>query len=116
PYPCQLLFPSDAGAHGSEPWTSDGTANGTQMIADLNPGSQPSLPSGFALFGDKAVFAAPKLYITDGTAAGTKALTAALAGSITVTGGRIFFVGNEAGTTGTQLWVSDGTAAGTHGA
>ena len=31
------------GVHGSEPWISDGTAAGTFMLGDLNPGPDDSL-------------------------------------------------------------------------
>src|SRR4051812_2567059 len=32
------LFFANDGVHGSEPWRSDGTPAGTQMIADIDPG------------------------------------------------------------------------------
>jgi ELWxxDGT repeat protein len=34
----RLLFFADDGVHGMEPWVSDGTAVGTQLLADLAPG------------------------------------------------------------------------------
>ncbi len=32
-----LIFATDDGFHGTEPWVSDGTAEGTRMLLDLNP-------------------------------------------------------------------------------
>ncbi len=34
----KVLFTADDGIHGREPWVTDGTADGTQLLADLNPG------------------------------------------------------------------------------
>ena len=33
-------------AHGLEPWLSDGTAEGTVLVDDINPGSSASIPEG----------------------------------------------------------------------
>ena len=38
----RLVFEANDGIHGPEPWVSDGTAAGTQMLADLAPGSSGS--------------------------------------------------------------------------
>ena len=38
----RLYFTADDGIHGRELWTSDGTAEGTMMVADLRPGREPS--------------------------------------------------------------------------
>jgi ELWxxDGT repeat protein len=35
----ELVFEANDGAHGTEPWVSDGTAAGTRMLADIYPGS-----------------------------------------------------------------------------
>ena len=40
-----LYFTANDGSHGSEPWVTDGTQQGTQMIADINPGAGSSNPS-----------------------------------------------------------------------
>src|ERR1700732_5293640 len=40
-----LFAASDGAAHGRELWQSDGTAAGTRMVLDINPGSAGSRPS-----------------------------------------------------------------------
>jgi len=72
------VFEATDGTHGYELWVTDGTAAGTQMVLDINPGSSGSNPSHITSLGNgTAVFDATdgthfgELWITDGTAAGT---------------------------------------------
>ncbi len=65
---------------GTEPWVSDGTAAGTQRLADIEPGRCPSYPFGFAAAGSgrQVLFSATtaahgtELWTSDGTTAGTR--------------------------------------------
>jgi ELWxxDGT repeat protein len=81
----RLVFMGTDGVHGFEPWVTDGTAEGTRMLADLHPtqGSYPSTVGAgwIAVRGNTAVFVAARatddfqLYKTDGTLAGTGIVT-----------------------------------------
>lgn len=66
---------------GAEPWHTDGTPDGTKLLADLNPDGG-SFPRDFTKVGPFVAFIAQPtsagddtLYITDGTSAGTRLLT-----------------------------------------
>jgi len=45
----RAIFLADDGVHGREPWITDGTPEGTRLLADLRPGSAGSQASGFIL-------------------------------------------------------------------
>ena len=52
-----LYFVANDGIHGPELWQTDGTAEGTEMTADIWPsGAEGSDPGGFAEIGDYLVF------------------------------------------------------------
>jgi ELWxxDGT repeat protein len=44
----RVVFAADDGANGVEPWITDGTAEGTRLLHDINPGAAGSGASGFA--------------------------------------------------------------------
>ena len=105
---------------------TDGTATGTQLLKDINPGAGGSAVASFTVLGDKAIFRADdgvngrEVWVTDGTAAGTHllkdinpGLTASLPAEFTVFGGKAYFRATTA-SNGRELWVTDGTEAGTH--
>ena len=80
-----LFFNADDGAHGKELWRSDGTATGTALVKDIDPGSGSSLPA-----------PAPEPYPAQ----------------MANVNGTLFFTANN-GVSGSELWRSNGTAAGT---
>jgi ELWxxDGT repeat protein len=119
-----LLFEGNQIPTGTELWRSDGTAAGTVLVKDINPGSASSFagtPS-FANVSGTIFFPANdgvELWKTDGTTAGTVLVSDIFPGSpdsfpqsLTAFGGMLIFAADD-GTNGMELWKSDGTAAGT---
>lgn len=123
-----LYFTAYQAGAGEEPWISDGTTAGTNMIKDL--GSEfngNSNPSGFTGTEHGVIFQAGvsltghELYVTDGSSSGTSLLkdinpgTAtgiSNAAAFTRCGDSVYFAAND-GVHGNELWVTDGTADGT---
>lgn len=73
-----MYFAANDGTHGNELWRSDGTALGTYMVADIEPGFQGSNPSEIVASANKIIFVCGNaainhyaLWASDGTAAGT---------------------------------------------
>ena len=115
----RIVFAAQDGAHGAEPWTSDGTAAGTRILGDLCAGACGSSPAAFTPHGGVIDFRATwngrsRLVRTDG-------ITAVPLAPIPTTnspwidlvdlGARTFFAGFDAAH-GAQPWVTDGTPAG----
>ena len=131
-----LLFAADDGSgHGQELWESDGTAAGTTMVKDVNPGPASSLSSndtdsgntqnaltvvnGVAYFSADDGAHGQELWKSDGTALGTKLVRDIDPGaatsspqSLTNVDGTLYFVAHDRSGSN-QLWKSDGTAGGT---
>jgi ELWxxDGT repeat protein len=119
-----LYFSADNGSTGGELFRSNGTAAGTTLVKDLNPGAQGSDPSSFALLNGTAYFAATdalggrELYKTDGTAGTVRVkdinpgAASASPADLVVLNGVLYFSATD-GTGGRELWKSNGTAAGT---
>jgi ELWxxDGT repeat protein len=131
--PSQLLLIGSDALHGVEPWVSDGTAAGTQLLADINPGAA----SSFSLVylpkqaGSPTLFWATdgvhgaEMWRTDGSPAGTNlvadlvpgvesSLTSPL-GALPVDLGprQVFAARFTVEHSGKAIWSTDGTAAGT---
>jgi ELWxxDGT repeat protein len=121
---CGLFFRS-LGSSGHELWKSDGTAAGTVLVKDLNPGSGVSDLVYLTAVGSTLFFSGyepatgGELWKSDGTAAGTVLVKDIIPGTdssgpgnLKAVGSTLFFQAYEP-TTGYELWKSDGTAAGT---
>ncbi|MEO8147229.1 MAG: ELWxxDGT repeat protein [Bacteroidia bacterium] len=123
----KLFFSAYDPVNGRELWCTDGTAPGTYMVKDINPGSGNGIAdyfeytvyvmNGILYFKGNDGITGPELWRSDGTAAGTyllKDLTAGATGTgigyFTSVNNILYFTGG----TGTQLWRSDGTDTGTY--
>ena len=120
-----VFFDAKTDDEGRELWASDGTAAGTYLVRDVNPGpSSPSI-SHYAAAGDYVVFEADdgatgsEIWVTNGTNAGTRLLRNINAGEedsfpaeFATFGTRVLFQA-ETDAQGDELWITDGTTAGT---
>ena len=72
-----LLFKADTNEHGQALWKTDGTADGVELVKDINPGSYAEINHGLTRFKDSILFSAndgthgEELWISDGTENGT---------------------------------------------
>ncbi len=120
----RLFFVADDDQHGAELWTSDGSPEGTRIVADLLPGDEGSNPFAFTSFRHRIFFVAEgplgrSLWSMDEAGARVRLvkdpepLTRQLASPyfLTVVGRDLFFFYTSTG--GTFLWKSDGTGPGT---
>jgi len=123
----RVVFPGDDGTTGDELWSSDGTEEGTVVVADIAPGPDGSWPRHLVSLGNGVVlFAAEhptfgyELFRTDGTAAGTSVVRDLVTGvgssvpdDFVEQDGVLYF---SAWTRehGREAWRSDGTFAGTY--
>ena len=117
---------SDQPFAGLELWKSDGTAAGTAMLKDIEPGSGSSKPEEFFEAGGLVYFMATtvahgtEMWVTDGTAAGTHILAdltpgpgRSYFGNFTTVNKRFLFTTTTPNTYTNDLWSTDGTEAGT---
>ncbi len=118
----ESLFLASDELHGNELWASNGTATGTRLVKELDPGL-PSFSPGSARLtqvGSAVYFTTNRgigeavLWKTDGTAAGTVAVKGFPLSfddlrlrDITPVGSAVYFLHGDA------LWRTDGTPAGT---
>lgn len=120
-----LYFSARDVEHGRELWQSDGTPDGTRLVANLAPGNSGSYPDQLTESHGELFFAyhhpllGRELWKSDGTPQGTLPVKNIRAGAgssypsqLTDINGTLFFVAND-GQHGTELWQSDGTIGGT---
>ncbi len=120
-----LFFRASDGVNGFELWKSDGTAAGTVLVKDINPGSRNSNPdyitelNGQVFFGANDGLTGLELWKSDGTAAGTVLVKDIVPGplgsavrNLADVNGTLYFAAFNV-TNGYELWQSDGTTAGT---
>lgn len=127
----ELFFRADDGSTGTELWKSDGTADGTVLVKDIYPGSDPwdgaasSYPAMLSVVNGKLLFSAAdsdgnrELWQSDGTADGTvllKDINPGSSGSFpnfaVAISDTLFFSATDGGEN-YELWKSDGTTDGT---
>jgi ELWxxDGT repeat protein len=120
-----LLFTLNQSATGTELWSSDGTAAGTQLVRDILPGAQSSSPANFTSALGKAFFQANdgtsgvELWSTDGTALGTARVRDIQPGAGSSSPSTVSFFGgalylSATSPNGRELWRSDGSEEGTY--
>jgi ELWxxDGT repeat protein len=122
-----LYFTAYDDTHGFELWKSDGTAEGTVLLKDINPGPNGSSIEGMIESNGALYFSATdgthgqSLWKSDGTAEGTvllKDINPGAGGAFPSFSGFVsmnnllYFSAND-GVSGNELWKSDGTTEGT---
>ncbi len=119
-----MFFAAGDGSHGRELWKSDGTADGTRMVKDIQANGSSLYSSGFELPDQWAVlkghlyfgvqFDHLGLWRTDGTAAGTKLVYGGTyPQSLVATTVRLYFIGITSGCAAeTVVYTTDGTTKG----
>ena len=118
-----LYFSAFDVAHGIELWRSDGTAAGTYMVKDINPGSAHAAPYNIIAYGgyynDSVIYFLAdsgngfQIWKSDGTAAGTVQAVAPMSvpNALTVVGDTLYFFADDP-LYGVELWGNNGTYSG----
>lgn len=119
----RLLFTFNDGIHGKEPWITDGTAEGTHLLTDIETGSASSSPKSYIAVGDKIIFSAynsnygSELWYTNTTATTCSLFQDIFSGAgssspaeLTPIGLRFVFAASTGNNTGNELFIADSTA------
>jgi ELWxxDGT repeat protein len=118
----QIFFTARESSGNEELWKSDGTAQGTVQVADLNPAGG-SFPRSMVKVGNSVYFTAfnatagRDVYQTDGTTTTVAAAftvasdTVSGFGRLTVSGNRVYFAGVSDIDNGARLYYTTGTVA-----
>lgn len=117
-----LYFAANDGFHGTELWRTDGTVEGTEIVADIAPIS--SFPTELTVFNGDLYFSASnndgeELWKSDGTESGTVPVKDIFEGPdgsfpryLTVFRDQLYFAARSE-FEGYELWKTDGTSDGT---
>jgi len=125
----KMYFSASDPVNGNELYVSDGTAGGTGLVKDINPGAagsdigQMTILSGNLFFNAFTAADGWEIWKSDGSSGGTAVLKDIVSGSGSSNGGldsfHLFSNGSyllfaaESSGSGIELWKSDGTTAGT---
>ena len=122
-----LYFAANDAIHGEELWRSDGTEEGTHIVANIAPGADYSSPNNFVLLNSTLYFLInahskqqklpithSQLWKSDGSEEGTVEVyeLSDSVDELTVFKGYLYFTSHD-GTYGSELWRSDGSEEGT---
>ena len=115
-----VIFNTDDGEHGSEPWVSDGSEGGTRLLANVAVDAVgSSYPDSLIAGADRIYFKArgnetpAGVWSTDGTAAGTRQVADQESALMATNGNTLYMKRGKVSTVLPQLWKSEGGPPGT---